>query len=195
MNILYSTHAPEAFLGEPDESDLPRKPVDPALSRDIAIAEVVIDMMQAAGVSLDDEHFAELFSAECDLLERLRRMLRAARETEAQSKALAGIMAEMRTRRARLDAKADGLREAVSYAMQEAGLKRLDSPDFSATLSAGKPKLIGLDSIAPERLPEQCCRIKREVDRAKVREFLEGGLTIEGVSLGNAEPVLTVRKT
>lgn len=166
--------------------------MDLALTRDIRIAEAVITMMQAAGIDLSDPDFPQLFEAECDLLERLRRMLRAARETEAQSKALAEIMAEMRERRARLDAKADGLREAVKFAMQESGLKTLPAPDFTATLTAGKPKLVGLDSIEPWQLPEQCMRIKREPDRTKIREFLESGLDIEGVSLGNAEPILRV---
>ncbi|MFL5063443.1 MAG: siphovirus Gp157 family protein [Xanthobacteraceae bacterium] len=167
--------------------------MDQTLANDIRIAEAVISLMQISGVGLDDPHFGELFDAECDLQERLRRMLRAARETEAQSKALAGIITEMRTRKERLDAKTSGLREAVSYAMQEAGLKTLPAPDFTASLSAGKPKLIGLDSIDPAHLPDTCCRIKREPDRVKIREFLEGGLSIEGISFGNPQPVLTVR--
>lgn len=169
--------------------------MDQRLANDIRIAEGVIDLMQAAGVGLDDPDFAELFDAECDLQERLRRMLRAARETEATSKALAGIIAEMRSRKERLDAKAGGLREAVSFAMQEAGLRTLPAPDFTASLSVGKPKLIGLDSIDPQHLPDTCCRIKREPDRTKIREFLEGGLIIEGISLGNPAPVLTIRAT
>jgi hypothetical protein len=167
--------------------------MDPTLARDIIIADAVIAMMQTAGVGLDDPDFPQLFEAECDLLERLRRMLRAARETEAQSNALGGIIAEMCKRETRLDAKAEGLRKAVSYAMSEVGLKRLESPDFTATLTPGKPRVVGLDSIDPAQLPEQCCRIERKPDRAKVREFLESGLRIEGVSLGNAEPILTIR--
>lgn len=166
--------------------------MDQALANDIRIAEAVLGLMQACGVGLDDPDFEQLFTAECDLLERLRRMLRAARETEAHSKALGGIMAEMRERKARLDAKAEGLREAVSFAMQESGLRQLPAPDFTATLTAGKPKLIGVESIDPANLPDTCCTIVRKPDRAKLRAFLAGGLSIEGVSLGNPEPVLRV---
>lgn len=166
--------------------------MDQKLANDIRIAEAVITLMQAAGVGIDDPDFPKLFDAECDLMERLRRMLRAARETEAQSKALAEIMAEMCERKARLDTKAMGLRKVVKYAMEESGVKRLDAADFTATLTAGKPKLVGLDSLDPWQLPDECCRIKREADRTKVRALLESGVTFEGVSLGNAEMVLRV---
>lgn len=156
-------------------------------------AEAVIAVLRQAGITEDDPDFAALFDAECDMLERLRRMLRQAREIEATSKGLAEIMREMRGRRERFDKKAEGLREAVAYAMQECGLRRLDAPDFTATLSAGNPYLVGVEAIDPAHLPDVCCNIKREASKTKIRAFLDGGQTIEGVSLGNPEPVLTVR--
>lgn len=163
------------------------------LAQSARMAEAVIAVLRQAGITEDDPDFAQLFDAECDMLDRLRRMLRVARETEAHAKALAEMVRDMRERKARFDAKAGGLREAVAHAMQECGLKRLDAPDFTASLATGKPPVVGLDGIDPAHLPESCCRIRREADKGKVRAFLESGLTIEGVSLGNPEPVLTIR--
>lgn len=167
----------------------PRSP----LSREVALARDVVRMIAEAGIDDSDPDFAQLVESECDLNERLRRMLRAARFVEAQGEALKTMIHDMQERKKRLERKAESLRRAVSWAMQESGQKRLEAPDFTAVLGRGQPKLVGLEAIDPADLPDCLVRIKREVDRTAVRRALERGEEIDGLCLGNPQPSLIVK--
>ncbi|MBP30464.1 siphovirus Gp157 family protein [Methylobacterium sp.] len=156
---------------------------------EMATASRVAAQLIAAGIDETDPDFAELMASETDVLERLRRILRAARHTEAQSKALGEIAAEMRERRARLDKKAERLRSVVLEAMGELGLTKLDAPDLSASVSTGKPKVIITD---PDALPDDACVFKREPSKTAIAAALAEG-PVAGAEWGNPVPVLTVR--
>jgi hypothetical protein len=97
------------------------------------------------GIDESDPDFEELVTSECDALDRLRKILRAARWVEGQAKALKEIEAEMRERRARFDAKTDTLRSIVKTALVSLDMKKLEAPDFSITISPGKPKVVITD--------------------------------------------------
>lgn len=159
------------------------------LHQEMAVAQAVAAQLAAAGIDESDPDFAELLSSETEILERLRRILRAARHTEAQSKALGEIAAEMRERRARLDKKAERLRNVVLEAMGELGLTKLDGPDLSASVSAGKPRVIITD---PDALPDEACVFKREPSKTAIAAALAEG-PVQGAEWSNPVPVLTVR--
>jgi hypothetical protein len=140
------------------------------LSAEVAVAKSIVELIRG-DVPDDDPDFLTLVESECDVLERLRRMLRAARHAENSAKALGEMI-------------------GFSWALQELGIKSLESPDFTATLSPGKrPVKIVNEAL----LPDDLCRIKREPDKAKIKELLEAGTPLEGAILGNPQPVLTVR--
>ncbi len=160
-----------------------------ALSDDIRAGLDVRGALEAAGITAEDPDYAELLASECDVQDRLVRILRAARRTEAQSKALAEILADNRERKARLDTKAERLRGVVLHAMQELGLKRLEGPDLTASLGAGKPKVIVTDDAA---LPDDVCVMKREPSKAAIAAWL-AEKPCPGAELSNATPSLTVR--
>lgn len=164
-------------------------PVRIPLHQEMAVASQVAAALIAAGIEPDDPDFAELMASETDVLERLRRILRAARHTEAQSKALGEIQSEMRERKARLDKKAESLRGVVLQAMAELGLKKLEGPDLTATVGAGKPKVVITDEAA---LPDDACVFKREPSKAAIAAALAEG-PVSGAEWANPIPVLTVR--
>src|SRR5690606_11912935 len=137
----------------------------------------------------NDEDFVTLVESECDALERLRRILRAARYAEANAKGCKELEAEINERRQRFENKAESPRAIVKQAMGTLGLSRLDAPDFTASLSAGKPSL----SIEEEAIPSQLCKLKKVPDAAAIRRALEQGEPIPGAELLPATPVLTVR--
>ncbi|KQP53067.1 siphovirus Gp157 family protein [Methylobacterium sp. Leaf106] len=160
------------------------------LAHDVLIGQAIISEIQAAGIDEDDSDFATLVEAECDVMERMRRIIRAARYHEAQSKALAELQAEMRERKARIDAKAEKLRDATKWAMGELGLSKLAAPDFNVSLSAGRVPLVITDEAA---IPDDLCRTKREADKTAIREALDAGRDVPGAAFGNPSPTLTVR--
>ncbi|MCJ2090368.1 siphovirus Gp157 family protein [Methylobacterium sp. E-005] len=159
------------------------------LYQEMAVASQVAAALIAAGIEPDDEDFAELMASETNIQDRLIRILRAARHTEALSKALSGILAEMRERKARLDNKAERLRGVVLGAMADLGLTKLDGPDLSATVNAGKPKVVITDEA---KLPDDACIFKREPSKTAIAAALADG-PIAGAEWSNAAPVLTVR--
>lgn len=159
------------------------------LHQEMALASQVAAQLIAAGIDETDPDFVDLMASETDILERLRRILRAARHTEAQSEALAGIVKDNRERKARLDNKAERLRGVVLQAMGELGLKKLDGPDITATVGAGKPKVVITDEAA---LPDDACVFKREPSKTAIAAALAEG-PISGAEWSNPIPVLTVR--
>jgi len=159
------------------------------LHQEMALASQVAAQLIAAGIDETDPDFVELMASETDILERLRRILRAARHTEAQSEALAGIVKDNRERKARLDNKAERLRGVVLQAMSELGLKKLDGPDLTATVGSGKPKVVITDEAA---LPDDACVFKREPSKTAIAAALAEG-PVSGAEWSNSVPVLTVR--
>lgn len=159
------------------------------LHQEMSVAVAVAEQLRLAGIDENDPDYAELLGSETDVLERLRRVLRAARHTEAQSKALGEIQAEMRERKSRLDKKAERLRGVVLQAMGELGLTKLDGPDLSASITAGKPKVTITDEAA---LPDDVCAFKREPSKTAIAAALAEG-PVAGAEWSNPQPVLTVR--
>lgn len=164
-------------------------PVRIPLHQEMAVASQVAAALIAAGIEPDDPDFAELMASETDVLERLRRILRAARHTEAQSKALGEIQSEMRERKARLDKRAESLRGVVLQALGELGLKKLEAPDFSASVGAPKPSVLITDEAA---LPDDVCAFKRVPSKTAIAAALAEG-PVPGASMSNGTPSLTIR--
>ena len=164
--------------------------MDQNLAQSLAVAQYAIEAIKAAGITEEDPDFATLVESECDAIERLRRMLRAARYAEANAKAVKEMEAEMKDRRARFEGKAETLRAIVKQAMEQIGLPKLEAPDFTASLTASRPGVVIEDE---ESIPSQLCRIKREPDKTAIRKALEEGEAIPGASLAPASQTLTVR--
>lgn len=159
------------------------------LADDIKAALDVRAQLLAAGIDADDPDLAELMDGECDVLDRLRKIVRFARWTEAQAKALGEMLTEGRDRKARLERKAESMRAMVLGVLSELALKKLDAPDFTASVSAGRPKVIITDAAA---VPGPLSVVRREPNKTAIAEALKAG-PVPGAELSNAEPVLTVR--
>lgn len=159
------------------------------LHQEMALASQVAAQLIAAGIDETDPDFAELMASETDILERLRRILRAARHTEAQSEALAAIVKDNRERKARLDNKAERLRGAVLQAMSELGLKKLAAPDFDASISAGRPKVTVSDE---KSIPARFFVVTEALDKRALADALKSD-AVPGASLSNGSDVLTIR--
>ncbi len=161
-----------------------------SFSQEIATAALVVKALQDAGITPDDPDYETLIESECDALERIRRILRAARYTEANSKALKEIEEENRERRKRFDAKAETLRAVAKQAMQTLGLPKIEAPDFSASLTATRPSVVIEDETA---IPSQLCKTTVAPDKNAIKAALEQGEAVPGASLSAPSQTLTVR--
>lgn len=160
-----------------------------------ALAEfrVTVQQIRDAYPGLTDEDLSDTFEGESLGLEAaLLRTLRSAVEREATADALKEMARTMQARMARLAEGAQMLRAAVLNVMTEAGVKKIQAPDMSVSIGAGKQRVQVTDE---ELIPLDLCRTKIEPDKTKIGKALEAGQEVPGASLSNSVPVLTIRRS
>jgi hypothetical protein len=155
---------------------------------EVEIGRQLVELIKAQ-ITPDDPHFEDIVANEVGAVDRMKRMIRAAREKEVMVEALRGMERDMKERRTRFEEAALTLRGQVIWGMSELGLPRLVAPDFNVSLSPGKPSVKVLNEAL---IPDEFCRMKREPNLTGIREFLEAGGLLEGATLGNPVPVLRV---
>ncbi len=100
-------------------------------------------------------------------------------------------IAEMEDRLARLQDRALKRRRIAKEVMAELDIKKLEAPDFTASIRPGMPALVVLDAASVPSVYWQ----PREprLDRANLAADLKQGTDVAGATLSNPEPVLSVR--
>lgn len=144
---------------------MPQRDLEGAVSAHKALAEQV----RQAFPDEDEADLADTIEGLSTIDEAIFAVLRAALEREAMAKALGEMIEGMVSRKGRLLAGAQSMRAAALHAMKECGLKKLQAPDMSLSVSPGKSRLVILDDAA---VPETLCRVKREPDRKAIAEWL-----------------------
>ena len=140
---------------------------------------------------LDEETLADTVEGMSTLHEVLAAIVRAAISDEALAWGLKARVREMQDRLSRLDERAAVRRGIVRDAMVETNLRKLTDPEFTISIRPGPVSVIVTDET---KIPSQYweARDPRLSKSALLNELKVGGL-IPGVSLSNAEPVLSVR--
>jgi len=158
----------------------------------LAIHAEMHDRLKAVyGLDDDDQTLADTLEGETDLNEGIASVVREAREAEANANALDTIIEANRQRKARWERKRESLRDLASWAMSEAGLKKIVTSDLTISVRAGKPKItIDEGALAAEFIKSI---ITTKPDREAIKAAVEGGNVPDGVRIDNAMPVLTVR--
>ena len=161
------------------------------IARDIAIyMDLKQQLMAEFDLLGDDEALLTTLDGATNIKDRLIHLMRYAKEQEAFAGALKELIADMEVRKARFETRSQRLRAVVLWAMGEMGEKRLDAPDITATMSAGKRELI----VTDEKSAIECyprCR-PPELDRRSLRELLETDEDRSYAHLGNARPSLRI---
>ena len=140
---------------------------------------------------LDEETLADTLEGITDLQEMIAAVIRSALVDEALQAGLRSRLEEMRQRLARLEERGSRKRQLALDAMCDAGLKKLEQPDFTASARAGMPPLlIVADDVIPE--PYWVPRPPK-LDRQSLLADLKRGEVIPGAELGNPQPCLAVR--
>ena len=97
----------------------------------------------------------------------------------------------MRERLSRLELRASKKRELALEAMTEAGLSKLEQPDFTASARAGTSALV---VTAEAAIPEAYWLAQPpKLDRQSLLGELKRGAYVAGAQLSNPCPVLIVR--
>jgi hypothetical protein len=139
----------------------------------------------------DEETVRHTLEGITDLHEIIAAVIRSALVDEALQTGLRTRTEDMRRRLARLAERGFKKRQLALEAMKEAGLKKLEQPDFTASARAGSPPLIVVSQgVIPEDywLPQP-----PKLDRQSLLAALKQGHQVPGAELGNPKPTLAVR--
>jgi len=159
------------------------------------VAELRERLKSEYGLQDGEDVLEDTLEGQTDLPELLATMARDAVQAEDYAEAIKGRMQAIAERKSRLEGRAVKLRNAIAWALQEAGWKRIPNdalPEMTAVLTNGKRPLVVENE---DELPDALFRFKtiKTLDRMSLREALERGEQFAAARLGNAQPILTVR--
>ncbi|MDR3736067.1 MAG: siphovirus Gp157 family protein [Acidobacteriaceae bacterium] len=131
-----------------------------------------------------------LQSASGGVYNKLYALVRAVGEAEAFADSIKYRIDDLAIRKARYDARARSLRNAVVSIMDILGEQKLTQPDFTVSVRAGSPGVVITDA---DNLPDRFVKITRAPDKAALKVALSDGEVIDGVEWSNPRPSLTIR--
>ena len=153
--------------------------------------KAVRERLQAEDPSLDEQTLADTVEGLTDLREILQAVIRAALADEALASGLKGRIGEMEGRLGRLQDRAAKRRQIAKEVMAELDIKKLQAPDFTASIRPGFPSLMVINET---EIPSIYWEPRDpKLDRASLLADLKQGTEVQGVALSNAEPILSVR--
>jgi hypothetical protein len=141
--------------------------------------------------NLDEDTLFDTLEGITDLGEMIAAVIRSALVDEALQAGLRTRLEEMRQRLSRLAERGLKKRQLALEAMNEAGLKKLELPDFTASARVGIPPLV----VTSEQSIPDTYWIPQppKLDRQTLTADLRRGDQLSGACLGNPIPILTVR--
>jgi hypothetical protein len=140
---------------------------------------------------IDEQTLADTVEGLTDLHEIVIAIVRSALEDEALVAALKCRLADMQGRLNRLQDRASKRRQIARDVMSDLDLKKITAPDFTVSIRPGTPSLMVINE---EAVPSIYWRPSEpRLDRQELLSDLKEGAEIEGVTLSNPEPVLSVR--
>ena len=156
-----------------------------------ATYRAIRDRIRAHDPEIDERTLADTVEGLSDLHQILEAIIRAALEDQAMANGLKVRMGEMQERLARFEDRASKRRQIAKDVMVELDLKKLQAPDFTASIRPGMPSLMVIDEAAVPSIYWEPRDPK--LNRQGLLADLKQGAEITGVSLANPEPVLSVR--
>ena len=162
-----------------------------ALSHDIHLYTYLRQKLVEAFPDADEDTIRDTLEGITTLHELIGEIVRSALVDEALQSGLRLRLEEMKERLSRLETRSSKKRELAIEAMQEAGIRKLEQPDFTASARAGSSSLV---VTAEDQIPEAYWVPQPpRLDRQALLGSLKRGDEISGVQLSNAKPVLSVR--
>jgi len=140
---------------------------------------------------LDDQTLADTLEGATDFKEALAALIRSALEDECLAKALKERLDQMRGRLNRLEARASSKRQVAVENMELADLRKLQEPDFTASVRLGPPSV---NIVAEDELPiDYLLPQPPKPDKRAILDALTGGTFVPGAVLSQPKISLSVR--
>ena len=149
------------------------------------------DRIRAQDPQIDEQTLADTVEGLTDLHEIVQAIIRAALSDEALILGLKCRISDMQGRLDRLQDRASKRRQIAKDVMVELDLKKLNAPDFTASIREGIPSLMVINE---DDVPSSYWQPSEpRLNRQELAYELKQGAEIAGVALSDPEPVLSVR--
>ena len=156
-----------------------------------ATYRAIRDRIRAQDPQIDEQTLADTVEGLTDLHEIVQAIIRSALSDEALILGLKCRISDMQGRLDRLQDRASKRRQIAKDVMVELDLKKLNAPDFTASIREGIPSLMVINEDAVPSIYWQPSEPR--LNRQELAYELKQGAEIAGVALSNPEPVLSVR--
>jgi Siphovirus Gp157 len=162
-----------------------------ALHHDLHVYTHLRQKLLEAFPDADEDTIRDTLEGLTTLHELIAEIIRSALIDEALQSGLRLRLQDMKERLSRLETRSVKKRELALEAISEAGLRKIEQPDFTASARAGPPSLVVL---AEDQIPEGYWAPQPpKLDRQALLGDLKQGDEIPGAELSNSKPVLSVR--
>jgi hypothetical protein len=156
-----------------------------------ATYRAIRDRIRVQDPQIDEQTLADTVEGLTDLHEIVQAIIRSALADEAMARGLKCRISDMQDRLERLQDRASKRRQIAKDVMVELDLKKLNAPDFTASIREGIPSLMVLNEDAVPSIYWQPSEPR--LNRQELAYELKQGAEIAGVALSDPEPVLSVR--
>lgn len=143
----------------------------------------MLQRLREAYPEASDADLMDTIEGESTLEDAILAMLRAANENDATAAGLAAYIEKLKERAEHLKLRSERLRAEALQAAQEAGIRSVRAPDFTASVTVGKPKVQITGDV-----PETFCRVKMEPNKTAIADALSAGVKLPFAELSNATP-------
>jgi hypothetical protein len=153
--------------------------------------QAVRDHIKAREPDIDEQTLADTVEGLTELPDIVEAIIRSALVDEALAKGLRCRIAEMQDRLARLQDRASKRRAIAKDVMVEIDLKKINAPDFTASVRPGLPALLILNE---EDVPPTYWQPSEpHLNRQELARDLKQGVEVAGATLSEPDHVLSVR--
>jgi len=163
----------------------------PSLSLEVTKYQLLKQRLLSEYPQSDDDTLQDTLEGITELHEMIAAVIRSALVDEALQIGLRSRLDDMKQRLGRVELRCEKRRQLALEAMSEVGLKKLEQPDFTASVRAGSPPLV----VVSEAEIPPCYWVPQrpKLDRQALLADMKRDGEVRGVQLGNPKPILTVR--
>ena len=153
--------------------------------------QAVRDCIKARDPDIDEQTLSDTVEGLTELPDIIEANIRSAVVDEALAKGLRCRIAEMQDRLSRLQDRASKRRQIAKDVMVELDIKKINAPDFTASVRPGLPALQVLNE---EDVPPMYWQPSEpHLNRQELTRDLKQGVEVAGATLSEPDPVLSVR--
>jgi hypothetical protein len=141
-------------------------------------------------IAEDEVLRADMLDGETSITDVLTDLIRMGEDARALRDATKQQQTNLKARAERFDRRLEFTRALMMSILAAADLRKIELAEATIYLRNNPQQIIGEPD--PAKLPDELCRIKREPDKAAIKEAMKAGTVIEGLVLSNSPPSVVV---